>query len=253
MDPPNTPENWYKNLPIVTKIIVTTIFIVTVAVVLGLFTPAIMLLDFGLITARLHLWRLFTNFFWLGGFSIHWIFQMYFLCHFSTRLENNEVFKQEPGDYLFFILIQMLTLDVLSLVLEWPRGMPVLGPSLSFAIIYYWSKREPFSYLSYWGFSLQSYQFPFALMFLNILMGGSVWTDLLGLASGHLYYFVKEILPGQYDISFISTPGFLHSAVQTVAEKVQPRGNVIRMQPQQAQAQAGGGFFGGRGHRLGGD
>lgn len=136
------------------------------------------------------------------------MFQLYFFSSFSSKLERNEIFEQ-PGDYLFFLLVQTLLLDVFSLVLQWPVGIPMLGPALIFSIIYYWSRREPYQVLSFFGFSIKGFQFPFALMFFQLLMGGSIWIDLLGLASGHIYYFLKEVVPGEYQYTLIKTPSFI--------------------------------------------
>lgn len=60
-------------------------------------------------------------------------------------------------------------LDVISLALAWPAGYPFLGPSLVFAILYYWSRsglgsipecnglgREPYGKLSFFSFVIQA-------------------------------------------------------------------------------------------------
>jgi len=115
-----------------------------------------------------------------------------------------------PGNYLFFLLFQILALDALSLVLAWPTGLPSLGSSLTFAIIFYWSRLEPEVELTFYSFKIKGYQFPFALMCFQLLMGGSIWGDLLGLASGHIFYFLKEVVK----IGILKTPGFLHRLME---------------------------------------
>ena len=75
-------------------------------------------------------------------------------------------------------------LDIISLALAWPSGFPFLGPSLVFAILYYWSRlrlsevdifvplccswglgnkrvprvpgREPYAKLSFFSFTIQA-------------------------------------------------------------------------------------------------
>merc|ERR1719222_387525 len=164
-------------------------------------------LNWPLIINKLQIWRLISSVFFFGGFSFQFLFQLYFFTSFSSKLEANEIFAR-PGDHLFFLLCQVLLLDVLSLVLAWPVGFPMLGTSLVFAILYYWSRREPYAMLSFWGFSIKGYQFPFALVFFQLLIGGNIWMDLLGLASGHIYYFLKEVVPAEYGYDMIKTPGF---------------------------------------------
>lgn len=204
----NTPEQWYKGLPPLTRIGLTTFFVVTVLVQLEILDPMLIFLNWPLVINKLQVWRLLTSVAFFGKFSFQFLFQMYFFSSFSSKLERNEIFNQ-PGDYLFFLLTQILLLDVISLVLAWPVGFPSLGPSLVFAILYYWSRREPYAMLNFFSFNIKGYQFPFALVFFQLLIGGSIWVDLLGLASGHIYYFLKEVVPQEYGKTIISTPSFL--------------------------------------------
>ena len=78
---------------------------------------------------------LFTCVLFFGPFSFQFLMQMYFFVSFSTKLEKNEAF-QAPGDYLFFLITTILLLDIFSAVLQWPTGMPLLGPSLVFVILF---------------------------------------------------------------------------------------------------------------------
>eukprot|EP00913_Durusdinium_trenchii_P011924 g11201.t1 len=204
----NTPEQWYKNLPILTRIALTAFFVTTVFVQLGFLDPMLIALNWPMVINKLQVWRLLTPVSFFGTFSFQFLFQMYFFSSFSSKLEQNQAFSQ-PGDYLFFLLLQILLLDVISLALAWPAGFPFLGPSLVFAILYYWSRREPYAKLSFFSFSIQGYQFPFALLFFQLLIGGNIWMDLLGLASGHIYYFLAEVVPQEYGYTFIKTPAVL--------------------------------------------
>lgn len=256
----NTPEQWYKNLPPLTRIFLTTIFGVTVLVQLEILNPALLYLNWPMVIEKLQVWRLLTSVSFFGTFSFQFLFQLYFFCSFSSKLETNEIFAQ-PGDYLFFLLVQILLLDVISLVLAWPAGFPMLGPSLVFSIIYYWSRREPYQNLSFFSFTIKGYQFPFALIFFQLLMGGNIWVDLLGLASGHIYYFLKEVVPDAYGTTLIKTPSFLLRIMHSyaVSAAAAPRAGGI------AGVGGGGGGgpppppppaprnFGGAGHRLGGN
>lgn len=204
----NTPEQWYKNLPILTRIGLTTIFGVTVLVQLEILNPGLLVLNWPLVVNKLQVWRLLTCVTFFGKFSFQFMFQLYFFSSFSSKLEQNEIFTR-PGDYLFFLLVQILLLCVLSLALAWPTGLPMLGPSLTFAIIYYWSRREPYAMLSFFSFAIKGYQFPFCLIFFQMLIGGSIWGDVLGLAAGHIYYFLAEVVPQEYGRTLIKTPNFL--------------------------------------------
>eukprot|EP00439_Symbiodinium_sp_Y106_P064611 s864_g10.t1 len=241
----NTPEQWYKNLPILTRVLLTVIFGVTVLVQLEFLNPGLLFLNWPMIINKLQVWRLLTPALFFGTFSFQFLLQMYFFTSFSSKLEQNEVFSQ-PGDYLFFLLAQILLLDVISLALMWPSGFPTLGPPLVFAILYYWSRREPYARLSFFSFTIQGYQFPFALIFFQLLIGGNIWMDLLGLASGHIYYFLAEVVPQEYGYVLVKTPAFLSNFMARYTASGVANRPAATARPQPTN-------FGGGGQRLGGN
>lgn len=262
----NTPEQWYKSLPILTRIGLTTFFCVTVLTQIGILDPALLALNWQLVLNKLQVWRLLTSVCFFGPFSFQFLFQMYFFSSFSSKLESNEIFAK-PGDYLFFLITQIISLDLISMILAWPVGFPNLGSALVFAILYYWSRREPYANLSFFSFSIKGYQFPFALVAFQLLMGGNVWMDLMGLASGHIYYFLAEVVPAEYGRTLIKTPGFLTSLMLKATSGTntgparsagaagggavhRPGGGGGAPPPPPAPAPA---RFGGQGQRLGGN
>jgi len=225
---------------------------------LEILNPQLISLNWPLVINKLQVWRLFTPVCFFGKFSFQFMFQLYFFTSFSSKLENNEIFA-EKGEYLFFLIVQVLLLDVISLALAWPTGFPMLGPALVFAILYYWSRREPYASLNMFSFTIKGYQFPFALMGFQLLMGGNIWMDLLGLASGHIYYFLKEVVPTEYGPNLITTPGFLINFMR----KATATGAPAFGRPGGVSGLGGGGganpggapqqWFGGGGNRLGGN
>lgn len=257
----NTPDQWYKNLPILTRIGLTTFFITTVLVQLEILNPQLIALNWQLVINKLQIWRLLTSVCFFGKFSFGFMFQLYFFSSYGSKLESNEIFAQ-PGDYLFFLITVIIFLDAISLILAWPTGMPTLGPSLVFAIIYYWSRREPYAQLSFFSFGIKGYQFPFALMFFQMLMGGSIWGDLMGLAAGHLYYFLRDVVPQEYGRTLIRTPQFMNDLMAKYQAPALPPAAGGNNFGGGGGGGGGGGApppaaaprnFGGAGHRLGGN
>lgn len=221
---PTTPEAFIKEMPPVTRMLLGATFVTTLGIVLGWFGVEHFLLDWVLVYKQMHIWRLFTDYLFIGPFSIGWLFHMYFFVQFSSKLERHAVFSRharDAGSFLYFIVLQMIFLDSISLLLYAPHGKPLLGHSLSFAVIYYWSKKEAFTPTSLWGFTVLAWQLPYALLVLDLLMGQSLWQDLMGLLSGHMYYFIRDILPVEKNIHLLaSTPaifGYLTSKLDFTA------------------------------------
>ena len=88
-------------------------------------------------------------------------------------------------------------------------------------------------------------------------MGNPIWNDLLGLASAHIYYFLKEVCPQEYGREVIKTPQFMTNFFYAM---VTPKASAIgslyagatENQPP-APPGAGPAPFTGAGHRLGGN
>lgn len=173
--------------------------------------------------------------------------QLYFFTNFGAKLENHPRFTQKPGDYVYFLLIITFLVSFVSLLASWPRGYPLTGPSVIFAVIYYWSRCEPESRLSIWGFEVKGFQLPFALIFVTLLMGGDVWKDIVGLAAGHIYFFVKDVVPQTFNVDLLSTPYFVQKLMaRAVAQSGQRSAGPAGPQPPRR-------FFIGQGVRLGGN
>ena len=78
-------------------------------------------------------------------------------------------------------------------------------------------------------------------------MGGDVWRDIVGLAAGHLFYFLKDIVPIAYKLDILRTPAFVQRIASRISssQTTNPRPAAGPAQPQR--------FFAGRGVRLGGN
>ena len=50
-------------------------------------------------------------------------------------------------------------------------------------------------------------------MAFHLFTGGNPLNDLIGVAAGHTYYFLKNILPESHGYNLIKTPGFMHTIV----------------------------------------
>ena len=60
---------------------------------------------------------------------------------------------------------------------------------------------------SFWGINVQAVYVPWVMVAFNLLTGNSIYDPLLGIAVGHLYYFLVDVVPDQYGRDPLITPG----------------------------------------------
>jgi hypothetical protein len=237
METSNTFEQWFNSIPRVTRTLLSTVFVTTCLTQFGLLSPYTLILDYSAVVDKWQLWRLVTSTLFAGKFSFGFVMSLYFLSNFGGKVELSDRFANSPHDFITFVVFIILVIASIALFIT---GQVMTLPSFTFALLYYWSRCEPEALLSIWGFQVKGYQFPFAMLLFTLLIGGDVWADVVGLAAGHLYFFLADVVPLEYGINLIKTPNFFRRVGRPA-----PRANV-------GAAPAGGGrLFHGGAQRLG--
>lgn len=254
-----TPEEFFKNLPPLTRAWLIIAFTTTVLVEFKsinaynlAFLPSEIL--------RGEIWRLVTPFIFFGGFSFPFVMNLFFLVRYSSAFEENPYsltpgsFQGSTADYLFTLIFCGLCLEVIGYMF----GFFFLGSALVFAVLYLWSKRNAETPVQFWGFNFKGAYLPFVLMGFAMLMGASPVNDLAGIVAGHLFYFFAEVLPLKYGREFLRTPDwlirFVDWASDTNTYHETPSGRTRIAPDGRAAGFAGiGGHNWGAGHRLGGE
>lgn len=159
------------------------------------------------------IWRLLTPFLFVGKFDFNTLMCLYMLQSFSQRYETEPYNTGAGGgtaDYIAMIMFGMVTImatfPLINMLM--PVG-PVFTRTLMFHVLYTWSKRHPTASASIWGIQMKAIYLPFAYVALNVLMGGA-YSDLVhGIAVGHFYYFIVDVVPLVYGKDYFHTPQFL--------------------------------------------
>lgn len=203
----SSPEEWFRNLPKVTKVYFCAAVVSTLLTTFKLLTPAHYYLDFDLVFFKLHIWRLITNFLFFGGFGMPFVINIVILVQTFNRLES-EYYTGARGlaEFIYMLAFCVVALLCLGFVLN----MYFLSFSLVAAATYIWSRKDPRREIMFYGFKLQAWVYPFVFMAVNTLMGGSWWNDLMGIVVGHLYHFLADVVPEQYNTRLLATPQFLY-------------------------------------------
>lgn len=86
-----------------------------------------------------------------------------------------------------------------------------LGQAFTIMLVYVWSRRNPYVRMNFFGLlNFQAPFLPWVLMGFSLLLGNSVIVDLLGIAVGHIYYFLEDVFPFQPGGGrILKTPTFL--------------------------------------------
>ncbi|XP_068648271.1 derlin-1-like [Aristolochia californica] len=212
----SSPAEFYKTLPPITKAYGTICVLATAAFHLGLYHPAIIALNYDPVFSHFQVWRLITNFFFLGKFSINFGIHLLMLARYGVQLEKGP-FEKRTADFLWMIMFGALSLLVLSAIpffLPLYLAPPFLGVSLVFMLLYLWSREFPNAQISIYGLvTLKAFYLPWAMLALDVIFGSHIAPDLLGIVAGHMYYFFSVLYPLAGGPNLLRTPLWVHKLV----------------------------------------
>ena len=76
----SSPGEWYQSLPPVCKFWGTACVLTTIGVQMSVIDPRAIYLDYPMVIKKFQIWRLFTNFCFLGGFSFPFVMRIMMMC-----------------------------------------------------------------------------------------------------------------------------------------------------------------------------
>ncbi|XAR66105.1 hypothetical protein NMG60_11012190 [Bertholletia excelsa] len=238
-----TPQQYYRDLPPVSKTYGVICLMTTGAYHLGLLHIRTIALVYEDVLKRFQVWKLITNFFFLGPFSLTFAFRLLLIARHGVQLERGP-FDKRTADYLWMYFFGAISLLVMSIIpVLWS---PFMGASMVFMLVYVWSREFPNARINVHGlFELKGFYLPWYMLAVDLVLGNPLKPDLLGMATGHLYYFLTVLYPlagGKY---IFKTPLWVHKLVAFWGEGFQLNTLVQR------NSDAGSSFQG-RSYRLGG-
>eukprot|EP00249_Psilotum_nudum_P015085 c25159_g1_i1 orf=500-1324(-) len=241
----SSPAEYYNSLPPVSKAFGTLCLMTTVGFHLRLINPFLIMMNYDLIFRQFQIWRLVTNFFFLGKFSINFGIRILMIARYGVQLESGP-FSRRTADFFWMIMFAMMALLFLVLYLIRSRKVkhriesagvltdeghtisleqgfwllvpalriPFMGPSIVFMLLYIWSREFSNARVNISGlFTLQGFYLPWVMLMLNVLFGSPLLPDLLGIMVGHLYYFCTVLHPRAGGRDILKTPLWVHKLV----------------------------------------
>lgn len=249
----DTLQEWFNNVPLITKILLVSTFLSGAALSFRFLDASSLVLIWGPIKDRFQVWRLFTPFILAGSFSFNFAIHLLVLYENCKRYESNPYDTGAGGntaDFLWMLLLSMAALLLVAYVLN----LYVLSEPLLYVILYVWSRREPDTQLNIWGFRFKSLYLPWVYIAIRLIMGGAITEPIIGIAVGHLYYFLVAVMPVAHGRNLIRTPAFcsrfVHWATGFIPSGAPPTTGFTHIAPPQRAAPAAGAAAGEGGLRY---
>ncbi|KAK4787271.1 hypothetical protein SAY86_011104, partial [Trapa natans] len=234
---------WYQSLPPISKGFGTLCVTATILYHLGLFSPLYAALWYRAVFYQFQVWRLITNFFFLGKFSVNFGIRLLMIARYGVQLEQGP-FERRTADFLWMIIFGALSLLALAAIPI--LYTPFLGISLVFMLLYVWSREYPNAQVNIYGLvALKAFYLPWAMLVLDVIFGSPILPDLLGIIAGHLYYFLTVLHPLASGKEVLRTPRWVHKLVSRYRLG---RPATVRVEPERTTGSA----FTGRSYRLSG-
>lgn len=212
-------EDWYKQLPPVTRAYITLSCLTTAGCALDVITRYNIYFNARLIFQKGEVWRLLTTFMFFGDLGLDFVFHMFFLIKYSKSLEE-ESFRGRSADFLWMLLTGGAMLICCALVVT----SPFLGSALTFMMVYVWARRHQYVTLSFLGiFTFTAPYLPWVLLAFSVVLHSSPVLDLMGMLAGHAYYFLEDVYPRMaHGRRPLRTPGFIKALFP--ADQIQSSG-----------------------------
>ncbi|XP_030530684.1 derlin-1 isoform X2 [Rhodamnia argentea] len=239
----SSPAEFYNSLPPISKAFGTVCVATTAAYHLGVFNPYYAALLYAPVFKQFQVWRLVTNFFFLGKFSVNFGIRLLMIARYGVQLEKGP-FERRTADFLWMMIFGAFSLLALAAIpMLWT---PFLGVSLVFMLLYVWSREFPNAQVNIYGLvALKAFYLPWAMLALDVIFGSPILPDLLGILAGHLYYFLTVLHPLAGGKDMLRTPRWVRKLVARL-RLGQPA--QVHSQPERSTGTA----FRGRSYRLNG-
>ncbi|KAI2804810.1 hypothetical protein BLOT_003798 [Blomia tropicalis] len=196
---------FYLSMPPVTRVYSTACVLTTLAVHLELITPFQLYFNPYLIFQKFQVWRLVTTFLFFGSFGFNFMFNIIFTYRYCSMLEEGS-FRTRTADFFYMFLIGGLLMNLLGFFVN----LLFLGHAFTIMLVYIWSRQNEHVLMNFFGlFNFQAPYLPWVLFGFSFILGNSVIIDLIGIAVGHIYYYLENVCPARFGFRLLKTPRFI--------------------------------------------
>ena len=213
-------KDFYFKLPPITRYYLSIIF--ATATIATYIKPLQMIiyyifLDYNLVFKQFQIWRLFTNIFFIGGFSTSFLFFVVMVYLNFKAAEQNAIILRAYAQFIMMIVYLLIFVNIINIlaikIFAFKIGF-TLAQQLFLSFIYIDSKRQPQKIVTLYFFRMKNAFFPYALIVLNIVSGGGIYDNIIGIIAGNIYYVLKDVLPVSKNLNNLKTPKFLVDLIE---------------------------------------
>lgn len=206
----------YLQMPPVTRTYTTACIATTILVQLEVLSPFQLYFNPVLIFKHGQVWRLITTFLFFGTIGFNFLFNMIFTYRYCRMLEENS-FRGRSADFVVMMLFGGICMVCCAMF----YSLLFLGQAFTVMLVYVWARKNPFVNMNFFGIlNFQAPYLPWVLLGFSVLFGNSILVDLVGIAIGHIYYFLEDVFPEQAGgIRLLKTPRFLQQIFDPATEE----------------------------------
>lgn len=178
-------------------------------------------------------WRLLSNFVFLGGISMNLVVNLLWMCvpplHAASHTHTQLIDARLSCSFRYGVQLESVTYGGRSADFAWALlfsaavllASTLLVPSMALSsalvivLVYLWSKANQTSPCSFFGFfTVPGFYLPFVLVCWTVVQGGSPLEEVRGIVAAHLFYFLTTVWPRAGGPTLASTPEGVRQAVQ---------------------------------------
>jgi Derlin-2/3 len=182
------------DVPIVSRLYLLSATLTSVLCALDYVSPLALYFNTRLI-ARGQVWRLVTTFLYFGSPGLDFCLHMYFLVRYCRLLEEEREFRNKTADFVALVLFGMASICLIAPFLS----VTFFGASLTSMMVYIWGRRNEHVRMSFLGlFPFRAPYLAWVLFFFSAVLSGgwhSMVVDGIGIFSGHVYFYIEDVLP----------------------------------------------------------
>jgi len=203
-------NDWYKTIPQITRYWFTGSVAVPLIAKIGIISPMSLVLLFEQFFRRFQIWRPLTALLYYPitpNTGFNYLINLFFLYSYSSRLESG-IFDGRPADFLFMLIFNWIWIVIIAFFLN----IYILMDCMVLSVMYIWCQYNKDQIVSFWfGTRFKAMYLPWVLAGFNLIIRGGGLNEIVGIAIGHLYYFLAEKYPvdlgGPY---LLNTPSILY-------------------------------------------